>query len=198
MKLFLLDTAFVSEEDAAIVKKLFPKRYERAQRMASPQERLSLIAAGVLLGGVLGLCGHDLLFTPQGRPYAPGRPAFSISHSGGRCVLAVGKGRLGVDIEKLDEGNLLAAPAALTAAELEWISHCPNERFHLLWTRKESVFKAAGGFSDPKDIEAPEGARPFGLNLKSVLFEGFALSVCSDEEIKSIEPEPINEQNHWR
>ena len=180
IKLYRIDANSITDEDIRLVGERFPNRFARAQRLVVDDDRLSVIAAGVLLYSVLGVRDESSVrFTREGKPYIFGAPRFSISHSRGRCVLAVGEAPIGVDIEKLDESDLIAAEAALTEEELEWIKSSPLERFHVLWTRKESIFKAVGGFADPKDIMALDWRLPQGLSVKSSIVDGFALSVCS-------------------
>lgn len=188
MRLYGLDIKEVGEGEESMVRRLFPARYARAERIIKREDRLACIAAGALIHAVLGVEESGLSRTPEGKPYIEGGPGFCVSHSGGRCVLAVGQGRIGVDIEKLDEDNLLAAPAALTQEELEWIKASPLERFHILWTRKESIYKAVGGYTDPKQIPSLDGRLPTGLFVESTIIEGFAISLCSDTE----RPGPIN------
>ncbi len=185
----MLDISDVCEDDIRAAGALFPKRFERAARFSNRRDGYGVIAAGVLLHRVLGIKDESaVLYTAEGKPYLAEGPEFSISHSGARCVLAVSDGPIGIDIEKLDESNLVAAQAALDEEELEWISPAPLERFHLLWTRKESIYKALGGYDDPKRIPALEGKIPEGLHIWSVISEGYALSVCAGEEIGFMEP----------
>ena len=188
MRLLYYDAEDVTYDELRLVSRRFPLRYNRASRIVNRADRLCVIAAGVLICKVLGVDESGLKLTPDGKPYICGGPEFSISHSGGRCVLAVGEGRIGVDIERLDESSLIAAEAALTREELCWIAPDPLTRFHLLWTRKESIFKAVGGFEDPKQIPALEGSVPSGLFVKSALLSGYALSVCSTREFGVIDP----------
>ena len=188
MRVYMLEADRVSAAKLAMVRERFPRRYARAMRYANPEDARTCIAAGVLLAAVLGIRDESLIrLTSEGKPYLDEGPAFSLSHSGNRCVLAVGAGRLGVDIERLAPDNLIAARAALTERELDWISAALLERFHLLWTMKESVYKAVGGYTDPRQISVLDGL-PDGLFLSSRIFDGYALSVCSEEELVDIEP----------
>jgi len=67
----------------------------------------------------------QLRYTALGKPYAPGFPEFSISHSGGWVVCALAAvGRIGIDVEAVLAGSRRAALAA--------------------WTAKEATLKAAG------------------------------------------------------
>lgn len=191
MKLYMLDTDDVSADDIRAAKALFPKRFERAARFSNRSGASGVIAAGILLHRALGIRDESsILFTAEGKPYLANGPGFSLSHSGARCVLAISEGPVGADIEGLDESNLIAAPAALSEAELEWIAPAPLERFHLLWTRKESIYKALGGFTDPKQIPALEERLPGGLRVRSILLGGYALSVCC-RDADALTPESI-------
>ena len=189
MKLFSIHSTVITEEDRALVRSCFPQRFEKAGRLLRQQDRLTAIGAGVLLYEVLGITDERLIKkTEEGRPYLAGGPQFSLSHSADRCILAVSKKRIGADIEIMDGGNLLAAEASLTALERKWIETSPLNRFHILWTRKESLYKAVGGFSDPREAEVLEDRRPDGLYLASAIREGFALSVCAEEKPGSLAP----------
>jgi phosphopantetheinyl transferase len=71
------------------------------------------------------LAPTQLRYTPQGKPYAPGFPDFSISHSGDWVVCATaGAGTIGVDVQALVDGATAGAVAA--------------------WSAKEATLKAAG------------------------------------------------------
>ena len=187
MKLYLLDISELTEEDIRMVRRFFPRRAGRADRFVFEKDRLSAIGAGVLLRCVLKIDERAIETEASGRPRIPGGPGFSLSHSGGRCLLAVGRGSIGADIERLDESNLAAAESVTTKKELEWMRENALERFHVLWTRKESVYKAVGGYDDPRDIPALEEDIPKGFHIKSIVSEGFALSVCSQEEPGELE-----------
>lgn len=191
MKLLRLDIRDMTEQDVRLVRERFPERWKRASRLAKREDQFELIAAGALLYYALGADESEIRTDAHGRPFISDGPYFSLSHSGGHCVLALSGMRIGVDTEKLDGSNLIAAEASLTAEELEWIKPEPLERFHLLWTRKESIFKAVGGFDDPKRIPALEGRAPYGFSIGSTIAEGFALSVCSEEKIGSLQPTKI-------
>lgn len=192
MKLYRLDCAEIGAEEMRIICEHFPQRFERSMRYIDERDRLLCAASAVLLYRVLGLHDEGRIKTlPSGKPYIDGGPAFSISHSGERCILAVSEeGTVGIDIEKLDESNLIAAPAVLTAAEFEWMSTSPLERFHILWTRKESIYKALGGSDDPKMIDALNAADRDRLHIASLVSGGYALSICAEEPFDL--PEPID------
>lgn len=190
VRLYMLDSRALTEADMEPVRRRFPARFARACRMRREEDRRSVIGSGLLLLRALGVEDEaSLRRTPAGRPYLEQGPVFSLSHSAGRCLLAVGDGtRIGADLERLDPANLQAAEAALGPEELAWMRKAPLERFHLLWTRKESVFKALGGYAEPREIPTREGELPPGMRLCSAVLEGFALSVCADEALRGIDP----------
>lgn len=130
-----------------------------------------------------------------GKPFAPGYPAFNLSHSGEWCILSKGENEIGVDIEKIDAKNLSAARTVYTARELTWMSEDPLKRFHQLWTWKESLSKAVGqGMSlEPKtfDVLPFTENRSLFLNGQSWYaasdnIAGYRFSVCASFPIDSL------------
>lgn len=89
---------------------------------------------------------------PNGRPFCPQGPHFSISHSGDVVLLAVSDEAgmaVGIDIERADPRVDLArvAERVCTARERAWIDEGFGERlerFFTLWTCKEAALKAKG------------------------------------------------------
>jgi 4'-phosphopantetheinyl transferase len=107
----------------------------------------------LLLAGYLGLDAANLNFHygPAGKPeLPPPGPPFSVSHSAGLMLIAVGgPGRLGVDIEEIrprTQSDSLAgffAPAeeaAIRALPLD----LRERAFFACWTRKEAWLKGLG------------------------------------------------------
>lgn len=105
---------------------------------------------------------------PHGKPYAPGGPAFNLSHSGGLIVLALHPHcPVGVDVERLRPGLPWQAIAerVLTEAERRTLSQLPAaeqpETFLAYWCSLEAELKAAGtGFAglERRRRAAPDGA----------------------------------------
>ena len=103
----------------------------RLRASASPRmQSQSLVAVALaceLLTRVMQrpLRPSQLRYTALGKPYAPGFPEFSISHSGAWVVCALAAvGSIGVDVEAVLVGSRRAALAS--------------------WTVKEATLKAAG------------------------------------------------------
>jgi len=134
---------------------------------------------------------------PHGKPAAtaapPHRaqlPEFNISHSGRFVVCAVSPQPVGVDVEKFfppDEAMLrkVCAPGERRFVR-ENASLSPDAAFTLLWTLKESIFKARGTGLDeePSGIElSPFLSEPWafafnGWRFQAFFRDGYAISVC--------------------
>ena len=155
MKICLLNIDEITDEEP--VRMRLPQRYRRSLKYRSESDRLRCIGAGLLLIRELGIRDEsEILYTPDGKPFLSEGPAFSLSHSGSWCVLAVGEGRVGVDIECMEEVNLAALEMAAGAAELDQIREGSRlQRLYTVWTRKEALAKAIGtrNFRDPREID---------------------------------------------
>ena len=155
MKICLLNIDEITDEEP--VRTRLPQRYRRSLKYRSGSDRLRCIGAGLLLIRELGIRDEsEILYTPDGKPFLSEGPAFSLSHSGSYCVLAVGEGKVGIDIERMEEVNLPVLEMAAGAAE---VARIPEEdrlrRLYTLWTRKEALAKAVGteNFRDPREID---------------------------------------------
>lgn len=78
---------------------------------------------------------------------------FNVSHSGNWLLIAIGKPRVGVDLEwaNPDFSFRDVLPTSFSPNEQEHIEACPDARlcFYRLWTRKEALVKAtAKGMDD--------------------------------------------------
>jgi 4'-phosphopantetheinyl transferase len=139
----------------------------RCARFDRDDDRARYLAAHALarmvLAGHLGIPAAMLTFEATCRQCGAsdhGKPRlgaagtgieFSLSHSGGRVVLAVARdAAVGVDVERLNARRDFAAlvPAVLSAAEQPAVAALPDaERAAAVlryWTRKEALLKATG------------------------------------------------------
>lgn len=173
-----------------------PERMERAGRFRLERDRLLCVGAGFLLLEALGLRDESTLrYGENGKPFLPGGPAFNLSHSGAWCILAVGEGSVGADIEQLDARHLEIAPEVCTPGELAWMREEPPERFYMLWTWKESVVKATGlGMTlEPASFEVLPFTRGEPVLLRDTLWyarsgapDGYRWSVCASRPIEHV------------
>ncbi|MBE1561266.1 4'-phosphopantetheinyl transferase family protein [Nonomuraea africana] len=128
---------------------------ERAARFVRDADRVAFVAAHLLVrhcaAAFLGLPPEkvtllqhcDVHGPGHGRPYLEQAPdlGVSLSHTRGYVCAAVGRGRVGVDAERVPAGPLdggLAAQA-LTARERALVTD--NAGLIRLWARKEALVK---------------------------------------------------------
>lgn len=81
---------------------------------------------------------------------------FNVSHSGNAVLIAVGKERVGVDVEEINPAfgfqELLADNFSPAGQQYIKTSTDPHTAFYTLWTRKEALLKAtAHGLTDQLD-----------------------------------------------
>ncbi len=89
---------------------------------------------------------------PHGKPYLTApfyhHLEISVSHSGERIVIAIGRSPLGIDIEKIrmDLAIEEMIPAVLSPKEREdlYKAESWHYAFYTYWTRKEAITKAMG------------------------------------------------------
>ncbi|PZF71400.1 4'-phosphopantetheinyl transferase family protein [Taibaiella soli] len=113
------------------------------QRSACGKVLLQQILSGYSLPWALDY----LRFDEYLRPYFGNDFDFNIAHSGEISVCAATKkGRIGVDIEKVQDVDVEEFKDFFTQQEWEQITGGRNElnNFYRFWTRKESLLKAIG------------------------------------------------------
>ena len=116
-----------------------------------------------LLCNVLHCNADDILLHENGKPYLPGGPFFSLSHSSGFILLAVSDlGEIGCDVEDatrpLHNPEKLRQKIALPGEE--------DVPLLALWVKKEAIYKAGSA----------------GLVYYPAMPQGFIAAVCCCEE----------------
>lgn len=190
---------------------LSPQELARAERLRHERHRRRLIVAHArlreALAPVVGAAPHDLRFTygPYGKPHLTEGPAFSLSHSGDRFVLARARGgRVGVDVEVERPVPRMArlVEAKFSPEEARRFEEAPEESrqttFFRIWTLKEAWLKALGtglatnlaSFTVDPRPDVPHALRsveergesPGGWLLKSVVSHpGTSVAVAVDD-----------------
>lgn len=94
--------------------------------------------------------GGSLRFTEAGRPYLPGGPQVSISHSGGLAACAVGPRPIGVDLER----SRSVSPRLLARAKAA--GYDGQTDFLAWWTGREANCKRLGQGFTWSPLPAPE------------------------------------------
>lgn len=196
--IYAIRTDKVRQMDPAALEAAMPERADRARRYRFEKDRLLCLGAGFLLLEGLGIRNEaELRYGENGKPYAPGYPAFSLSHSGAWCVLAKGRenGSIGADIEEINERHTDVAPEVYTASEQAWMRADPVNRFFRLWTWKESVMKATGlGMSlEPRSFEVLPFAEGKEIRIRGRQWyaqggewDNCMFSVCSDSPVGEV------------
>ena len=95
------------------------------------------------------------------KPFFPEGPFFNLSHSGSLAVLAAAPFPVGADTERIAAPRPTVFARVLSGPEEQWMASSPEERFFVLWTRKEAVLKCAGAgiTRSMKEIDVLPGHR---------------------------------------
>lgn len=134
---------------------LSPDEAERAGRFRFEPDRRSFVTTrGILrtlVGARLGIAPEAVAFGygSAGKPEVEG-VSFNASHAGDLALIAVGSGRIGVDVESMrpDVEMLSLARRFFTRSENQALDQLPDEElalgFYGCWTCKEAFVKAVG------------------------------------------------------
>lgn len=192
---YAIRTDTVRKWDLSRLEQRMPERMRKANRFRFEKDRLLCLGAGILLHEALGISDEALIrYRKNGKPFAPGYPAFNLSHSGQWCLLAAGGNcrQIGVDVEEMSERNIDIAPTVYTESELIWMKSDPVNRFYRLWTWKESLMKASGlGLQlEPRSFEVlpfAEGRSVYAAGQAWYAWagdmEGYTYSICADQPV---------------
>jgi 4'-phosphopantetheinyl transferase len=183
------------------------------QRYKRWQDRQATLFGKLLLLRVLWMKFHDagmqkfqsLEITRYGKPFIPGGPEFSISHSGDAVVLAVtDAGTVGVDIEKIRTVNIedysRYLPEVANLHEKYDIDRV-NDIFFNCWTQKEAVLKGYGqGLLAPlEQVAFKEGTALLNETTwfieKLFIDSGYCCHVATDQRLEHVAVENVNLMN---
>lgn len=136
----------------------------------------------------------------HGKPYLPGGPQFSISHSRGLIACAIERGPVGLDIERVREFTPAMTERICTGGELE-LTGGDSGLLCQLWTCKESHMKLTGlglsqglhktelrSLGERPEMAGERGALLYSARLRHAGQE-FWLTLCSRA--------PIDFQVQW-
>ena len=116
----------------------------------------------------------------DGKPHFESGPSFSLSHSGEYQVLVMNDSEVGVDIERIKDGDFLKmASRFFDAKEYQAVKDGGNGVFFELWTKKEAYAKYLGGsiiknLNVNIDTLATSGIKFEQLNV----IDGYVLNIC--------------------
>lgn len=194
MNIYVLDIAPLRGREREALVLLPEERREKALRIRREDARLRSIGAALLLreAGI----EPPFSYGGHGKPYIPGGPHFSLSHSGALAALAVCDVPVGLDAERIAPVRRAAA-RALTIEEREYMEADPERRFAYLWTRKEAALKCTGaGLSQPMNAFSVLGdtASPDGepLSLCTVEYGDHMLSAAASARSAVFLPQRVD------
>jgi 4'-phosphopantetheinyl transferase len=150
---------------------LQPDEINRAGRYYQQKDRqrfiVSRIALRVILGKYLNQQPADIRFEigPNKKPIVKTTDvavSYNVSHSDEWATIAVSKTRVGIDTEKIDRSFAYKEILAdnFSEDEIHFINqNNPEEKFILLWTRKEAITKLTSQGLDErlKDLPSLDG-----------------------------------------
>lgn len=155
VRLTLLDIRTLKPKAEELLRGLPEELRNKALRYRKEDDQLRSIGSSFLL--LKASKGHEIHYSPEGKPFIDGEFYFNISHSGDYVVLAEADSPVGVDVERVaDIGiNDGLKDIALTEREKLFVKDSLL-RFYVVWTRKESLVKCEGsGFvSEPCEIDS--------------------------------------------
>lgn len=180
-------------------------RYKRWQdRQGTLFGKILLLKALWLQFNTAGMEKFQLLEVDRyGKPFIPGGPEFSISHSGDIVVLAViQNGAVGIDIEEIRPINIedfsQPLPEIANLSEKYDKNHI-NPHFFDCWTQKEAVLKGYGkGLLEPMEkVVLKENGTALlhetaWVIKKLFLYEGYCCHVATDRPLGRIAIEQVD------
>ena len=194
-KLFWTDIRALRAHQEAAVPLLSKERQSRIARLRAADDRLRVMAAGLLLRYAFQDRAEKILLSESGKPYLLGEPCFSLSHGGDLAVLAVSDLPVGADVEPCArEASPAVLQKVLTEQEKQWLKE-GNGTFAELWTRKESVMKADGrGLAlAPGSFEVLDD-RVFFYTLSSFEISGHSVAIAAENPAPFVLEEVKTEQ----
>jgi 4'-phosphopantetheinyl transferase len=132
----------------AVLPLLDPTRRARVARLQDAKKQAQCTAAGLLLTHLFSNDGQPPRFThgSRGKPYLVGEnaPFFSLSHSGDWVFCGVADSEIGLDAQEFTPCREKIFTRWFTDAERTWLSEKADERFAMLWAKKEAYCKFTG------------------------------------------------------
>jgi 4'-phosphopantetheinyl transferase len=147
-----------------VASKIDPEKRKRIEEKLFQDDRdralIGTLLSRLVLCRRLGLTNGELRIdtSPSGKPFVIGaqRFDFNIAHSGSWIVCGAGQGRVGVDVERIEEADAGFAERYFAPSEAELLrtldAASRKRWFYSIWALKESYLKALGtGLAAPLD-----------------------------------------------
>jgi len=201
VKVYIAKTDALEEDHLfeALYKQVSPRRREKIDRYQNRQDKNLSLAAEHLLFYAAKDFGLDNILIKEdenGKPYIENSDVyFNLSHSGERVMCAMGRHKVGCDVQKIKPVDTKLAQRFFAKDEYETIMSEQNEsdrtkRLVRLWTLKESFSKAVGlGLKMPlnsfcielsNDVKVLQNVSQKDYYFKEYdLHDGYYYAVCS-------------------
>lgn len=189
VELYLADIRLLGCYETECIARLSPERREKVAVCRRQEDRLLIVAAGLLLFKVLNIQpGDDLQRNKYGKPELTVKGMhFNLSYSGNYAVLALAHTTVGVDIERVANDPPAVLPRNIFMPdELLWLEEqFTPERYAFLWTRLESAIKADGrGFGmERRDFSVVESGHPW--HLQTLIYDRHIISCALKDELET-------------
>ena len=203
---------YVASVKTLLNKDLFDKAYDKAPNERKEKineyqlliDKIQSVGASMLLEYALNDYKKsdvkiDLYYNEYGKPFLKnGDIFFNISHSADYVVVGVADSNIGVDIEKIEENRNNVAKRFFSLNEYNDIINKNDDKlFYRYWTIKESFIKAKGlGLKIPLNsftINIERDNIDDEYYYKEIFdLEGYAISVCVNRNIDSIEVKEVD------
>ncbi|MBC8152224.1 MAG: 4'-phosphopantetheinyl transferase superfamily protein [Bacteroidetes bacterium] len=156
---------------------LSPDEIERAARYHRSDDRLRFCGTRGVLRLLLARCTHqpadriEFIAGVNRKPELNSGWHFNVSHAGNWALIAIGKVRVGVDVEWINPDFAFrdVLQASFSPDEQYYINAHQDARpsFYQLWTRKEAMVKATGKGMDDAFARIPSlaGTHPLDARL---------------------------------
>lgn len=126
---------------------------------------------------------QKFLAEENGKPYLAEHPDvhFNVSHSGELIVCAIGRKKVGIDVEKVREFNENLIFKVCNREERERILNSvdTNAEFCKVWTKKEAYLKYLG--EGIKSFNFKNIVYPDNLIMRFCRYSNFIIIVCSEK-----------------
>lgn len=179
---------------------LSQQEIDRASRFLKQEDKenylLRKYALRIILGNFSGRPPAEIRYhkTENKKP-AIANIQFNTSHTKGYAVIAVSQETVGIDIEYLnrdfDYSDLLPSCFSAEESRLISLSEDMQQRFYILWTRKEALIKATGeglaeNLSDIPSLKQQVERRGERFEIRSYTDHDLLLSTAFISNLKKL------------
>ncbi len=176
IRVYIAGSGGLSDKSVKILDSVNDRYRRKYDQSKMEHQKSGALAAALLLRFFAGIGEKDeILCNKYGKPYVPGKPEFSISHSDEFAVLAVsGDQPVGVDIERIGR----VTPRVIRKVSKSNVDSSSEFELALEWTRVEArlKLKGTGFYEDPLKNEGNS------LFYSSCAYDDHCITCATDSE----------------